>query len=240
LPSSGQVTLWAPEVVEHKGLYHMFLTLVPGIYEDWGHTSEIVHLTSKNLLDWTFISTISLQSERVIDACVYQMNDGNWRMWYKDERKGSAIYYANSPDLFKWNVVEKAVSDRPAEAPVVFNWKGRYWMLVDPWNGIGVYSSNDLIKWDRQEKGILTEPGTGLDDNVRGSHPDVVVKGNRAFIFYFTHPGRVEGQQSWDYYAQRRSSLQVAELEYKEGQLVCNRNKPVFIQLDPKSDKKGR
>src|SRR3989304_1275485 len=36
---------WAPEVIEHNGLYHMYLTYVPGIFSDWRHLRHILHLT---------------------------------------------------------------------------------------------------------------------------------------------------------------------------------------------------
>jgi beta-xylosidase len=28
-------TLWAPEIIDTHGTYHMFLTVVPGIFSDW-------------------------------------------------------------------------------------------------------------------------------------------------------------------------------------------------------------
>jgi len=105
-------------------------------------------------------------------------------------------------------------------------------MAVDNWNGCGIYSSDDLINWKRQEKNILQEPGKGKDDNVMGGHPDIVVSGDRAYIFYFTHPGRIPGNKGKDNTEMRRSSIQVAELEYIDGQIVCNRDKPVYINLE--------
>ena len=42
---------------------------------------------------------MDLKSDKVIDAAVIQLPDGNWRMWYKDERKPMALSYADSPDL---------------------------------------------------------------------------------------------------------------------------------------------
>ena len=156
-----EYTHWAPEVIENNGLYHMFLSYVPGIFTNWDHPRWIVHLTSRNLI----------------------------------------------------------------------NWKGKNWMLVDNWNGIGIYSSEDFINWKRQEKNILQEPGKGLDDNVIGGHPDIVVNGERAYIFYFTHPGRTIDNRGKDDYQTRRSSIQVAELEYVDGQIICNRDEPVYINL---------
>jgi len=99
------------------------------------------------------------------------------------------------------------------------------------WNSIGIYSSEDFINWKRQEKNILQEPGKGLDDNVIGGHPDIVVNGERAYIFYFTHPGRTIDNRGKDDYQTRRSSIQVAELEYADGQIICNRDEPVYINL---------
>ena len=228
----GEYTHWAPEVIEYKGLYHMFLTYVPGIYKDWRHPRNIIHLTSKNLIDWDYESTLTLASERCIDACVFRLPDRTWRMYYNNEADKKSIYYADSPDLYHWkDSGKKVVGDRGGEGPNVFEWKGKYWMLVDNWKGLGVYSSDDLINWKRQEKNILEVPGTGKDDNVIGGHPDVVVSGKRAFVFYFTHPGRTPENKGIDTYETRRSSIQVAELKLVDGQITCDRDQPVYINL---------
>src|SRR5688572_4162984 len=34
-------TFWAPDVIEHNGLYHMYLTYVPGVFNDWQHPRTI-------------------------------------------------------------------------------------------------------------------------------------------------------------------------------------------------------
>jgi len=227
-------THWAPEVVEYKGIYHMFLTYVPGVFKDWNHPRRIVHLTSKNLINWDFESESDLSSDRCIDACVFPLPDGSWRMYYNNERDSKSIYYADSPDLYKWtDSGKKVIGDRGGEGPNVFSWKGKYWMAVDNWSGCGIYSSDDLVNWKRQEKNILQESGKGTDDNVIGQHPDIVIDGDRAFIFYFTHPGRIPGNRSGSEYQMRRSSIQVAELKYDDGQIVCNRDEPVYINLKP-------
>ena len=95
----------------------------------------------------------------------------------------------------------------------------RYWMVVDNWEGLGVYRSADGASWERQPENLLAAPGTGEDDRTRGHHADVVVSGGRAFVFYFTHPGRRPGAEQ-DGYEQRRSSIQVAELTYTNGWLT--------------------
>jgi len=234
----GEYSYWAPEVIEHDGTYHMYLTFVPGIFTDWSHPRDIIHLTSKDLLNWKYESTLKLSSNRSIDACVIRLPNGTWRMWYNNELDHKSIYYADSPDLYKWKDRGKAMGERPGEGPKVFRWKGCYWMVVDVWKGLGVYKSDDCLNWTRQAKNLLEEPGKGPDDKVKGGHPDVVVSNNRAFLFYFTHPGRQNNTTKSSLYEQRRSSIQVVELKYKDGQLTCDRDKPTYIQLQPVSKKK--
>ncbi|KPK41209.1 MAG: glycosyl hydrolase [Phycisphaerae bacterium SG8_4] len=226
-----EYSYWAPEVIEHEGTYHMYLTFVPGIFADWSHPRDIIHLTSRDLLDWQFESVLELSSDRVIDACVIRLPNGTWRMWYNNEVDRKSIYCADSPDLYKWQDRGKAMGERPGEGPKVFRWQNRYWMIVDVWNGLGVYHSDDCLTWTRQIKNLLEEPGKGPDDKVKGGHPDVVVSGDRAYLFYFTHPGRRSDNQGSGPYDQRRSSIQVVELEYTNGQITCDRDKPTYIRL---------
>ncbi|HWA24165.1 MAG TPA: glycosyl hydrolase [Lacunisphaera sp.] len=229
-------THWAPDVITApNGRHHMFLTAVPGIFENWQHPRRIVHLTSTDLRKWKYESALTLASDRVIDAAVFPLPGGGWRMWYNNERDKKSIYYADSPDLFTWTDRGKCtgVGERPGEGPYVFRWKGSYWMLVDLWQGLGVYRSSDLQTWTAQAENLLGVPGTGPDDGVNGGHPGVVVSGDRAYVFYFTHPGR-NGTISPDDKNNpelRRSSIQVAELVEKDGILSCDRNAPVRIAL---------
>ena len=105
-------------------------------------------------------------------------------------------------------------------------------MIVDNWNGQAVYSSNNMEDWRRQEHNILKEPGKGVDDGTNGLHADVVVNNGNAYIFYFTHPGRVATPSGkLDNYETRRSSVQVGKLEYENGEIKCDRDKPVYINL---------
>ena len=228
--SNGEDTYWAPEVMEYNGTYHMYLTYVPGVFKDWRHPRRIIHLTSKNLLDWKYESTLDLACDKVIDACVMQMDDGTWRMWYNNERDGKSIYYADSKDLYTWVDKGKAIASR-GEGPKAFKWKGYIWMVVDTWRGLGVYRSKDGLKWEGQKNRILEEPGEGEDDMVKGGHADVVVNNDRAYVFYFTHPGRRGEDANKDTSEQRRSSIQVAELKFVDGWITCDRNEPTFVNL---------
>lgn len=226
-----QQTHWAPAVLEHEGRYHMYLSYVPGVFSDWNHPRQIVHLTSDNLVHWKKESVLDLGSDRVIDAGIIRLPGGMWRMWYKDERAGSGILYADSADLYSWKVVGRAFEGKASEGPVVFEWKGRYWMITDEWAGLAVHYSSDATHWTRQEgENLLSRPGRGEQDGVMGNHADVVMSGGRAYLFYFTHPGRLAGVKE-DGPAQRRSVIQVAELEVANGMLVCDRDRPVTVLL---------
>lgn len=228
-------TFWAPDVIAHNGLYHMYLTYLPGTFDDWNHPRNIVHLTSSDLLNWKYESTLKLANDRVIDASVFRLPDGSWRLWYNNERDGKSIYYADSKDLFHWEDKGKAIDAR-GEGPKVFHWKNSYWMIVDVWKGMDVYRSDDLSTWRRNAR-ILEEPGRGKDDGAIGGHCDVVVNDGKAWVFYFTHPGRTKinpaPEQS---VAARRSVIQVAELRLENGTVTCDRDQPAYIQL--KAEKK--
>ena len=168
----GKNTYWAPEVIRFGELYHMYVSYVPGIPADWNHPRYILHYTSKNLIDWNFESKLNLSSEKIIDACVFRLPDGIFRMWYKDERNGSHTYFADSKDLYNWE-----------------------------------------------------------DDGVIANHADVYVTDNNAYIFYFTHPDRQKNMLENNIGNERRTSIQVAELEVKDGVLVCDRNKDISVKL---------
>jgi hypothetical protein len=224
-------TFWAPHVLEHGGIFHMYLTYVPGVFADWNHPRHIVHLTSNDLRNWNYESVLPLANNKVIDASVYRMPGGTWRMWYNNERDGKSIYYADSKDLFTWEDKGRAIATR-GEGPAVFNWKGHYWMIVDAWKGLEVFQSPDLSSWKKQGERILEEGGTGKDDGAIGGHCDVVVSGDRAFLYYFTHPGRTAKAPAKKGTAEeKRSVIQVAELKLVDGKIVCNRNQPVKVNL---------
>ncbi len=236
--ASAEPTLWAPDVITAPdGTHHMFLTVVPGVFENWRHPRAIVHLTSTDLRTWENPRPLSLASDRVIDAAVFPLPSGGWRLWYNNERDAKSIYHADSPDLVTWTDRGKTsgVGDRPGEGPYVFRWRNRHWMIVDLWKGLGVYHSHDLENWIPQSGDLLATPGRGPDDGVNGGHACVVVNEaeDRAFCFYFTHPGRTgtitpSDPNSLDL---RRSSIQVVELHEANGVLTCDRDSPTFINL---------
>jgi len=58
-----------------------------------------------------------------------------------------------------------------------------------------------------------------------GHHPEIILSGGRAYLFYFVQFGR-------------RSSIQVVELKYDpvKNTLTCDRNAPCLINLQPPVD----
>jgi len=224
------LTTWAPDVIRSPdGTWQMFLTIVPGIFEDWNHPRFIVQLTSTDLVHWKDPRKLALASDRVIDPSIERMPDGTWRLYYNDERAGKAIDYATSPDLTHWTDKGRAFKSR-GEGPKGFRWHNKYWVIIDEWKGLGVYRSDDGLNWDKQPENLVAGKGRGPDDGAHGDHCDVVLSRDHAYLFYFTHPGT--GTRG-DTHEQRRSSIQVTELQEKGGWLVCDRDQPTHILLAP-------
>ena len=231
---NAETTHWAPEIIDDGKLYHMYLSIVPGIFKDWNAPRDIIQLTSPDLVHWTFVSKLDLASERVIDPTVFPVGDGTWRLWYKDERDESLIHSADSSDLSHWKPMGRALTDRHSEGPKVFRFHGTDWMIVDSWDGLGVYSSTDLADWKRQSENILATPGAMPTDRGIGHHCDVIVSGDRAFIFYFTHQNGPDLDPRLSH-SEGRTVLQVAELHIKDGKLTADRDTPTRVFLKPGS-----
>ncbi|MFB9658583.1 glycosyl hydrolase [Glycomyces mayteni] len=216
-------TWWAPEVLRHDGRWHMYVTYLEGVREDWSGPAEIRHYTSGDLAAWAYESTLDLDSERVIDATVHRLPDGRWRMWFKDERRGSHVYTADSDDLFAWAPAGPAVTGQSQEGPTVFALGGVYWMVTDGWSGLLVHRSTDLEHWHRQPVPLLAGPGRRAFDEALGHHAMALTQGpDEAYLYYFTHPG-----------GGRRSAVQVARLHVRDGWLRCVRDDHFDYLPDP-------
>lgn len=163
---------------------------------------------------WVYRGTLDLNFER-----------GHNTFWAPD-----VVYHDGKYHLFVSYI--KGVRNHwggAHEGPKAFKYAGYYWMVTDEWHGMRVYKSSDLEKWEKQGL-ILDKPSQRKDDTPSGAHGDVVVLGDKAYVFYFTHPGRKSHtQDAHDEngnvpYELRRSSIQVAPLEYINGTLVSNRD----------------
>lgn len=216
------VTRWAPDVVRIGDRWVMFLTLLGGHRTDWTGPARIAQYTSTDLRAWAFQAYLDLDSERVIDAAVTRCGDGLYRLWYKDETRGSRTYAAvtATPCLpSTWEVEGLVIDGRPHEGPKVFVLGGWYWMITDEWRGLAVYRSLDGAGgWERQKRDdglVLRMPETFEGLPVVARHADVVVQEDRAAIVYFTHPqwagadlGDMEGEATGT--AHRRSHIRAA------------------------------
>ena len=227
------VTSWAPDVVYENGTYHMWLTVVPGIFPRWGQPGsqgKIAHLTSTDLTKWSCESFVNLGPSSVIDPSVIKVGQG-YRMWYKDDRFGSRIVAADSQDLRTWTKIgDQPINPTKGEGPKAFRFKGHYWLIADVWKGLMVLRSDDALHWTEQAGYILGEPGLKATDRSIGQHPDVVVDGERAFIYYFVHQ-KHEAEAAEDPRWNQRTVIQVAELVYKDGWLTVDRNADLRFRL---------
>ncbi|ADX74746.1 glycoside hydrolase [Pseudarthrobacter phenanthrenivorans] len=234
--TEGPATLWAPDVVRIGDEWIMYLTVLDGVRKDWTGPAGIVQLSSSDLVNWEYLGSVDLDSPRVIDAAVALCGDGRYRLWYKDEARGSNTYSAVSDtpaDPASWILEGVAIPGRPHEGPKVFRLGGTYWMIVDEWRGQAVYRSEDAAgSWARQEHLdglILTQPERVDGRPVVGRHADVVPLEPRedgteqALLAYFTHPHW--GGEDIDTMAPapktRLSHVRAAMLEVRDGTLVC-------------------
>ena len=234
----GHNTFWAPEVIYALGEYHMYVSYITGIPTDWQYPRQMLHYTSQDLKNWEFKGEVVLSSNRVIDACVYEVEPGLFKMWYKDENHNSHTYAAVSRNLYDWEVIGPEVTDCGQEGPNVFEFGGKKWMISDYWNGLAVYRTEDFTNWDRCAD-ILKESGNRKMDAGEGHHADVLVcrdgDQERAYIIYFCHPGidpaEVEAGIGPTMTQRNRSAVQVAELKIENDQIVCDRNAEVELWL---------
>ena len=223
-------TYWAPEVICVDGTFHMYLTYVPGIFDTWEYPRDIVHLTSKDGRNWTTQSVLDLAVRKVIDACIFQLPDGTWRLWYNNEPDGKTIFYADSKDLYHWTDKGKVTSIvTNGEGPNVIFWKGKYYMIVDEWKGLSVFSSDDATNWVKQEGDYLV---SGLNGQRRGNHADIEVVDGHAYMFYFGNIPPKEDPRTGSFTRRRGYAVDVVELQMDEnGRVFCDTTAPCRVRL---------
>ena len=116
----GHNIFWAPDVVYHNGKYHMFVSYIQGVRNHWSGNACIAHYTSKNLWDWKYAGKPQINSN-IIDPTLYRTPDGTWKMWYKDQNRGSVTMMAESKNLKKWITHDQpAIGGNAHEGPKVF------------------------------------------------------------------------------------------------------------------------
>ena len=227
-PAAVGETHWAPEIIHDGTRWRMYLTEIDGVPTRWeGHARRIVEYVSDDLRTWSRRGVIALASDRVIDAAVTRCPDGLWRLWYKDEAADSTTAVAVSDDLDSWRLDGTAVGGRPHEGPFVFALDGTWFLLTDEWRGMAVHRSADAVTWERQggtDAVILGESTPPRDGIQIGRHGSVVVLGDEARLYFFTHPWW-DGSElaDTDERSHRRSAVHVARLRVVDGDLVAER-----------------
>jgi hypothetical protein len=213
------VTWWAPCYLQVGPVMHMWVVEVDGVYTRWMGQRHILHFTSDDGLTWKYVSTAKLSSDRVIDPTVYNVA-GTWYMVYKDEAAGSRTYCSQSTDLDNWTDAKPASPDGHQEAPFVFQWRSKWWLMVDALGngGLRIYTSpNGTGAWKYSSTILNHADGRRWLDHAVGHHPGIVIQGSgdqqQCLVFYFTQRGPA-------------SVIQLAELDLDaDGKAVCDRNK---------------
>ena len=248
-------TYWAPAIISVNDTIHMFVTWKPDTIPTegvWGGRGSIVHYKAplNNPIDgWQKVGALHDSTLNTIDATVYK-NERLFHIWYKGKEIGekkNELYHLATPNFRDWKKLGFSESDvfnaeatgaNFEEAPYIFQWKNKFWLITDSHNGFLVYNSNDGENWNFQST-ILKVEGTRYLDNSIARHCSVAVKSGRAFIFYHVEPWRrydlekkkePERQYIFDQPLKNRESvLQMAELEFVDGRIECNRNKILEI-----------
>ncbi|MGQ8338931.1 hypothetical protein ACUNWD_20400 [Sunxiuqinia sp. A32] len=248
-------TFWAPAIISTNGFLHLFITYKPDTIPTkgaWGGPGKIVHYKTSlkdPIKGWVKVEDMHDSTINALDATVYK-NENLFHVWYKGKKQGATkneLYHLTSSDFENWEnqgfsksdvFNEKATGSSFEEAPYIFQWKDSFWLITDPHDGFFVYKSIDGENWIFQGT-ILKEGGTRNLDTSMARHCSVIVNNDRAFIFYHVEPWRrydlekKKGKDRLPIFKQpamnRRSVLQMAELELLNGQLVCDRNKSIVI-----------
>jgi hypothetical protein len=77
----------------------------------WVHGTRIgIAESSEGGLTWQYRDTCDIQYR--FGEYRHWAPDGNWRLWYNNEKDRKSIYYADSPDLYHWEDKGKAVGDQ--------------------------------------------------------------------------------------------------------------------------------
>ncbi|MBQ2939613.1 MAG: glycosyl hydrolase [Clostridia bacterium] len=228
----GMNTYWAPEVVWEDGVYHMFVTYSRGVSSRWHRDYYMAHLTATNMWEWHFEGFLDV-GKPAFDATCQKLVNGNWRLWFRGNRETVCL---ESTDLYNWERVSCEGVVGPQEGPNVFRWKGAYWMIADTWRGQAVFRSEDATHWERRGL-VLDTPGTRPYDQNYGQHAYVLRNADRAFIVYFINPKHNRDEKNGIRigleYDERRSLVQIAELECDGETITCDRSKPFDMDLQP-------
>jgi beta-xylosidase len=167
--SDGGDEIWAPHIIYHDGLYHMFYTKI-------AIPREIHHVVSKDLYKWSESSdpVLALSNEfsdnlKNKDPMVFRDEKKNqWVMYYsmmKDD-KHWVVGYSTSNDLDNWSEPQICFDEHTespgVESPFVVK-RGDYYFLflsARPWpiGGEDIFRSKSPYSWNAEKLVTRIDP----------------------------------------------------------------------------------
>jgi hypothetical protein len=143
----------------------------------WVYGTRIGIAESKDGRKWKYAGTCNIN---------YRPDEGytHWAPAVIEHKGVYHIHLTYEPGTFKdWN--HPAIAAR-GEGPKTFYWQGKYFMIVDAWKGMEVYSSDDLLKWTKQPARILEDPLNHLSGTKK-----------RTLYFYFGMPRTTNSKEQY-------------------------------------------
>ncbi|MFR9577696.1 MAG: glycosyl hydrolase family 43 [Rikenellaceae bacterium] len=223
-------TFWAPGVIIDGDEAHMFVTHKPDSVAPWGTGGAIAHYatSTRDMVNGWKSCEVSINEDNCLDASIIKLDNNSYRIYYvggvnnKETKGRKTIRYAESFDLSNWQPKGNVLGDvndtsvtkhNYQEGVYVFRYKGYFYMIADPHNGLTTYSSPDGIEWQYLGKILKGGSSTRTLDWSQGRHPSVVEDKGRLFIFYHVEPFRPDKARSVKISRyQRYAFVQSAEL----------------------------
>jgi hypothetical protein len=157
--SEGGAEIWAPHIVYHDTLFHMFYTRI-------GEPREIHHITSEDLYNWSKSTAPILALSNKLnenlknkDPMVFRDEERNqWIMYYSMMKDAThwVVGYSISSDLVTWSETRICFdenSESPGvESPFVVKYKEYYYLFLSarPWpvGGEDIFRSESPFNWN--------------------------------------------------------------------------------------------
>ena len=160
--TDGGAEIWAPHIIYHDNLYHMFYTKI-------GIPREIHHIFSKDLYSWSKSTSpvLALSNEfsdnlKNKDPMVFRDEEKKqWVMYYsmmKDD-KHWVVGYSTSNDLADWSEPQICFDENTespgVESPFVVKRGDHYFLFLSarPWpiGGEDIFRSNSPYSWNADD-----------------------------------------------------------------------------------------
>jgi beta-fructofuranosidase len=157
--SDGGAEIWAPHIVYHNNLFHMFYTRI-------GLPREIHHITSDDLYSWSkstapilALSNKHNENLKNKDPMVFRDDQRNqWIMYYslmKDD-KHWVVGFSTSDDLYTWSEPQICFDENTespgVESPFVVKHDDFYYLFLSarPWpaGGEDIFRSKSPFSWN--------------------------------------------------------------------------------------------